>query len=108
MHISQKENATLICFEKNPSKYGQTSNHARIKSTAQNISLFHVSRVVNDPVKVCNIFNDYILNTASDIGKGHPSRHDKNIDDILCSYKDHSIIRHISLFMWVYTVKPLI
>ena len=67
----------------------------RIKSTDQNISLFHDNRVINDPVKVCNIFNDYFINAASDIGKEHPIQHDENIEDILCSYKDHSIIRRI-------------
>ena len=51
--------------------------------------------MVNDPVKVCNIFKDYFINAASDIGKEHPIQHDENIDDILCSYKDHSIFRRI-------------
>ena len=51
--------------------------------------------MVNDPVKVCNIFNDYFINVASDIGKEHPIQHDENIDDILCSYKDHSTITRI-------------
>ena len=51
--------------------------------------------MINDPVKVCNIFNDYFINAASDIGKEHPIQHDENIDDIFCSYKDHDIIRRI-------------
>ena len=51
--------------------------------------------MVNDPVNVCNIFNDYFINAASDIGKKHLIQHDENIDDILCSNKDHSIIRRI-------------
>ena len=61
----------------------------RIKSTDQNISLFHDNRVINDPVKVCNIFNDYFINAAWDIGKEHPIQHDENIEDILCSHTDH-------------------
>ena len=51
--------------------------------------------MINDPVKVCNIFNEYFINAASDIGKEYPIQHDENIDDILCSYKDHNIIRRI-------------
>ena len=72
-----------------PSNYWQTIKlflTDRIKSTDQNISLFQENRVVNDPVKVCNIFNDYFINAASDIGKEHPIQHDENIDDIICSY----------------------
>ena len=51
--------------------------------------------MVNDPVKVCNTFNDYFINAALDIGKEHPIQRDENIDDIRFSYTDHSIIRRI-------------
>ena len=51
--------------------------------------------MVNDPVKVCNIFNDYFINAASDIGKEYPIQDDENIDDVVCLYKDHIIIRRI-------------
>ena len=51
--------------------------------------------MVNDPVKVCNIFNDYLINAASDIGKEHPIQHDENNDNIRCSYKDQSIVWRI-------------
>ena len=49
---------------------------------------------MNDPVKVCHVFNDHFINAASATGKEHPIQHDEN-DDILCSYKDHSIISRI-------------
>ena len=95
-YFSEKCNSDM--FRKTPSNYWQTIKPFltdRTKSTDQNISLFHDNRVINDPVKVCNIFNDYFINAASDIGKEHPIQHDENIEDILCSYKDHSIIRRI-------------
>ena len=93
-YFSEKCNSGM--FRKNPSNYWQTIKPFltdRIKST--DISLFQDNRVANDPVKVCNIFNDYFINAASDIGKEHPIQHCENIDDIFCSYKDHSIIRRI-------------
>ena len=98
MNTYFSENTILICFEKKSSTYWQTIKPFltdKIKSTDQNISLFHENRVVNDPVKVCNKFNDYFINAASDIGKEYPIQHDKNIDDIVCSYKDPSIMRRI-------------
>ena len=85
-------------FRNNPSNYWQTIKQIltdRIKSTDQIISLFHDNQVVNYPAKVCNIFNDYFINAASDIGKEHPIQRDENNDDILCSYKNLSIMRRI-------------
>ena len=74
-------------------------------SVDQNISLFHENKVVNDPAKVCNIFNDYFIEAASHIGKADPIQDDETIDDILCSYKDHTNIKriisnvpHVSMF----------
>ena len=75
------------------------------KTVDQNISLFHENKVVNDPAKVCNIFNDYFIEAASHIGKEDPIQDDETIDDILCSYKDHTTIKriisnvsHVSMF----------
>ena len=75
------------------------------KPVDQNISLYHENKSVNDPAKVCNIFNDYFLEAAIHIGKEDPTQDDETIDDILCSYKDHTTIkriipnvRHVSMF----------
>ena len=62
-YFSEKCNSGM--FRKNPSNYWQTIKPFltdRIKST--DISLFHDNRVANDPVKVCNIFNDYWERTS--------------------------------------------
>ena len=79
-YFSEKCNSDM--FRKNPSNYWQTIKPFltdRIESTDQNISLFHDNRVINDPVKVYNEFNDYFINAASDIGKEHPIHHDENM-----------------------------
>ena len=65
------------------------------KAVEQNIYLLHDNKVVNDPVKVCNIFNDYFIEAASHIGKEDPIQDAEAIDDILCSYKDHTTIERI-------------
>ena len=65
------------------------------KAVDQNISLFHENKAVNDPAKVCNIFNDYSIEAALHIGKKDPIQDDEIIDDILCSYKDHTTIKRI-------------
>ena len=95
-------------FQRNPSKYWQTIKPFmtdKSKTVDQNISLFHENKVVNDPAKVCNIFNDYFIEAASHIGKEDPIQDDETIDDILCSYKDHTTIKriisnvsHVSMF----------
>ena len=59
----------------------------RIKATDQSISLFHENRVVNNPAEVCNIFNEYFIKAASNIGNENPIRKNENIADILSCYK---------------------
>ena len=51
--------------------------------------------MVNDPASVCNIFNDHLMNAASDIGKEASIQCDDSTGDILCSYENHIIIRRI-------------
>ena len=102
------EKCNLETFHKNPSKYWQTTKPFmtdKSKTVDQNISLFHENKVVNEPAKVCNIFNDYFKEAASHIGKEDPIQDDETIDDILCSYKDHTSIKriisnvpHVSMF----------
>ena len=53
--------------------------------------------MVNDPVKVCNIFSDHFINATSEIGKEDPIQCDESIDDIVSSQKDHSIISRIKI-----------
>ena len=79
------------------------------KAVDRNISLFHDNKVVNDPVKVCDIFNDYFLVAASHIGKEHHIQDDETTDDILCSYQDHTAIKriisnvpHVSMFVFFF------
>ena len=79
------------------------------KAVDQNISLFHDNKVVNDPVRVCDIFNDYFLEAASHIGKENPIQDGETTDDILCSYKDHTAIKriifnvpHVSMFIFFF------
>ena len=62
------------------------------RAVEQNISLFHDNKVVNDPVKVCYIFNNYFIEVASHIGKEDPIQDDESIDDILCSSKESSVL----------------
>ena len=76
------------------------------KAVDQNISLVNENKGVDDPANVCNIFNDSFIEAASHIGKEEPAiQDDETIDDILCSYKDHTTIKrivsnvpHVSMF----------
>ena len=68
----------------------------KIKATDQNISLFHGNRVVNNPTEVCNIFNEYFIKAASNIGNEDPIRENESIDDILSCYKDDDTIKRIT------------
>ena len=65
------------------------------KAIEQNISLLHDNTVVNNPVKVCDIFNDYFIEAASHIGKEDPAQDGETTDDILCSTKDNTTIQRI-------------
>ena len=67
----------------------------KIKATDQNISLFHGNRVVNNPTEVCNIFNEYFIKAASNIGNEDPIRENESIADILSCYKDDDTIKLI-------------
>ena len=85
-------------FQRNPSKYWQAIKPFMIdksKAVEQNISLLHDNKVVNGPVKVCNIFNDSLIEAASHIGKEDPIQDNETIDDILCSHEDHTTIKRI-------------
>ena len=82
-------------FRKDPSKYWQAIKPYmtdKIKATDQSISLFHENRVVKNPAEVCNIFNEYFIKAASNVGNEDPNRENENIDDILSCYKDDDII----------------
>ena len=86
-------------FRKDPSKYRQAIKPYmtdKIKATDQSISLFHENRVVNNPAEVCNIFNEYFIKAASNVGNGDPIRKNETIDDILSCYKDDDIINRIT------------
>ena len=62
----------------------------------QDIYLFHENKLINDPVKVCKIFNEYFIKAASNIGNEEPIGDDETIDDIPCTYKDCEVIQRIS------------
>ena len=68
----------------------------KYKTSDQDISLFHENKLINDPVKVCKIFNEYFIKAASNIGNEEPIGDDENIDDILCTCKDCEVIQHIT------------
>ena len=58
--------------------------------------MFHENKLVNDPIKVCKIFNDFFIKAASDIGNEEPIRDDETIDDILCTYDGCEVIQRIT------------
>ena len=68
----------------------------KIKATDQSISLLYENRVANNPAEVCNIFNEYFIKAASNVGNEDPIRENENIDDILSRYKDDNIINRIT------------
>ena len=101
------ENAIPKLFREIPWNTGKQLSHSwpTSKAVNQNISLLKENKVVNDPAKVCNIFNDYFIEVASHIWKEDPIQDDETIDSILCSYKDHTTIKrimsnvpHVSMF----------
>ena len=68
----------------------------KCKTSHQDISLFHENILINDPVKVCKMFNEYFIKAASDIGNEEPIGDDETIDNILCTYKDCEVIQRIT------------
>ena len=58
--------------------------------------MFHENKLVNDPIKVCKIFNDFFIKAASDIGNEEPIRDDETIDDIMCTYDGCEVIQRIT------------
>ena len=68
----------------------------KCKKSDQDISLFHENKLINDPVKVCKIFNEYFIKAASNIGNEEPIGDDETLDDILCTYKDFEVIQRIT------------
>ena len=86
-------------FRNNPRQYWRTIKPYmtdKCKTSNQDISLFHENKLVNDPIKVCKIFNDYFIKAASNIGNEEPIRDDETVDDILCMYKDCEVIQRIT------------
>ena len=86
-------------FRKDPSNYWKAIKPYmtdKIKATNQNISLFHGNGIVNNPTEVCNIFNEYLITAASNIGNEDPIRENESIDDILSCYKDDDTIKRIT------------
>ena len=86
-------------FRNNPRQYWRTikpymSN--KCKTSDQDISLFHENKLINDPVKVCKIFNEYFIKATSNSGNEEPIGDDETIDDILCTYKDCEVIQRIT------------
>ena len=58
----------------------------KCKTSDQDIFLFHENKLINHPVKVCKIFNEYFIKAASNIGNEEPIGDDQFIDDILCTF----------------------
>ena len=86
-------------FRSNPRQYWRTIKPYmtdKCKTNDQDISLFHENKIVNDPVKVCKIFNEYFMKAASNIGNEGPISDDENIDDILRTYDGCEIIQRIT------------
>ena len=65
------------------------------KTSDQDISLCH-ENVMNDPVKVSRIFNEYFLSAVSNIGNEEVIGNDEIIEDILSTYKGCEIIYYIT------------
>ena len=86
-------------FRNNPRQYWRTIKpymSDKCKTSDQDISLFHENKLINDPVKVCKIFNEYFIKASSNIGNEEPIGDDETIDDILCTYKDCEVIKRIT------------
>ena len=86
-------------FRNNPRQYWRTIKPYmtdKCKTNDIGISLFHENKIVNDPVKVCEVFNEYFMKAASNIGNEGPISDDENIDDILRTYDGCEIIQRIT------------
>ena len=68
----------------------------KCKTSNQDIFLFRETKLVNDPIKVCKIFNDYFIKVAWNIGNEKPVRNDESTDDILCTYDGCEVIQRIT------------
>ena len=86
-------------FRRDPSEFWQVSKHYMtdtIKATDQNISLFHGNRFVNNPMQVCNIFNEYCITAVLDLRNEDLIRHNEIIDDMPSCDTGHDVIKHVT------------
>ena len=93
------ERCNSDAFRNDPRQYWRTLKlymSDKCKTSDQDISLFHENKLINNPVKVCKIFNEYFIKAASNIGNEEPIGDDETIDDILCTYKDWEVIQRIT------------
>ena len=67
-----------------------------IKATDQSISLFHGNRFVNNPMKVCNIFNEYCITAVLDMRNEDLIRDNEIIDDMPSCDTGHDVIKHVT------------
>ena len=51
--------------------------------------------VIREPNQLCNVFNDYFVNIAKDIGINDPIKSDDTIESIISQYMHHSSIETI-------------
>ena len=64
-------------------------------SSNDNIMLMENGEVIREPNKLCNVFNDYFVNIAKDIGINDPIKYDDTIESIISQYMHHSSIEKI-------------
>ena len=99
MNTYFQERCNSDSFRNNSRQYWRTIKPYmtdKCKTSDQDISLFHENKLINDPVKVCKIFNEHFIKAASNIGSEEPIRDDETIDDILCAYNGSEVIQRIT------------
>ena len=99
MNTYFQERCNSDSFRNNSRQYWRTikpNMTDKCKASDQDISLFHENKLINDPVKVCKIFNEHFIKAASNIGSEEPIKDDETIDDILCAYNGSEVIQRIT------------
>ena len=103
MNTYFQERCNSDSFRNNSRQYWRTMKlymTDKCKTSDQDISLFHENKLINDPVKVCKIFNEHFIKAASNIGSEDSIRDDETIDDILCAYNGSEVVQRILLVMF--------
>ena len=85
--------------------YHQTIPQQRRSANSLNICLLEDGNVVNDPVSVCNIFNDHFSKIANDIGRDLSEEEVKNHTSVI-KIREH-VLTYVPSVSVPFVFKPI-